>query len=107
MSGTDRPCPRCEGEGQFTSERTSSGVDASGPYVVIDETIEPCPTCGGWGRVQRTDNEAGDFLLDEFRLERAEARACGASNFPTFSEWKQNYFDAERKRAEWRIDDDV
>ena len=51
MSGFDRLCPRCEGEGQFTSERTSSGVDANGPYVVIDDTIEDCPTCGGWGRI--------------------------------------------------------
>ena len=51
MSGSDRLCPRCEGEGQFTSERTSGGVDANGPWVVIDETIEDCPTCGGWGRV--------------------------------------------------------
>ena len=109
MTSADRLCGKCEGEGQFTSERTSSGVDANGPWVVIEPTSDPCEECGGWGRVQSTDNEACDFLLDEFRTERAEARACGDSNFPTFREWKQNYFDphAERKRAEWCKNDDV
>lgn len=45
------------------------------------------------------------MALEIYEEERAEARACGDLDFPTYSEWVQNLSDqyAERKRAEWRI----
>lgn len=44
-------------------------------------------------------------LAERYREERAEARACGDLDFPTFTEWRQNLSDphAERIRAEERI----
>ena len=45
------------------------------------------------------------MALEIYEEERAEARACGDLDFPTYSEWMHNLSDsyAERKRAEWRI----
>ena len=45
------------------------------------------------------------MALEIYEEERAEARACGDLDFPTYSEGVQNLSDqyAERKRAEWRI----
>ena len=45
--------------------------------------------------------------IEIYQEERAEARACGDLDFPTYSEWLQNLCDphAERKRAEERFDD--
>jgi hypothetical protein len=40
--------------------------------------------------------------LEQYRTERAEARACGDRDFPTFNEWKRTSRQV-REDAEWRI----
>ena len=44
-------------------------------------------------------------LIEQYRIERAEARACGDNDFPTFNEWKRTAQQV-REDAEWRIAQD-
>tara|TARA_R100000315_G_scaffold54132_1_gene27977 strand:+ start:1084 stop:1398 length:315 start_codon:yes stop_codon:yes gene_type:complete len=55
-----------------------------------------------------TSNAVVDDAAEAYRLERAEARAAGDMDFPTYSEWSENGSDphAERRRAEARMNED-